>query len=75
MSDSLDPTGKIAWTAAELAEALGISTRYVWALNSSGRLPRPIRLGRAVRWNVSCVRAWINCGCPPRDQFEQRRAA
>ena len=43
----------MALTAAEVARRLDISERHLWALLSSGRLPRPIRLGRSVRWNAA----------------------
>ena len=60
----------LALPAAEVAKLLGISERHLWALNSSGRLPRPVRLGRAVRWNLSELRAWLDAGCPERSRWE-----
>lgn len=50
--------------ADELAALLRISTRSLWRLLSAGRLPKPIRLGRSVRWRRVEVEIWINCGCP-----------
>ena len=41
---------RLALSAADLAGLLGISQRHVWKLAASGRLPKPIRLGRSVRW-------------------------
>ena len=64
---------RLAVPARQVAELLSISERHVWALDSSGRLPRPNRLGRSVRWNINELRAWQDAGCPPRDQWEQMK--
>ncbi len=64
---------RLALSAASVAKLLGISERHLWALNSSGRLPRPVRLGRAVRWSVSELRDWLAAGSPPRDRWQAMR--
>ncbi len=64
---------RLALPAAEVAKLLGISERHLWALNSSGRLPRPIRFGRAVRWPVDELRAWLAAGAPERSRWESLR--
>ena len=64
---------RLALTAGEVADLLGVSLRHVRSLHSSGRLPRPVRFGRAVRWNVEELRAWLAAGSPPRDQWEDMR--
>ena len=56
--------------AADLARLLGISERTVWRLDSAGSLPRPIRLGRSVRWRMAEVQAWLEQGCPNRRDWE-----
>lgn len=61
---------RLALPAADTANLLGISLRHLRALDASGRLPRPIRLGRAVRWNLAELRAWLDAGCPPRAEWE-----
>lgn len=48
----------------ELADFLGISERTAWRWLSAGKLPQPIRIGRAVRWQVRSVEHWIEAGCP-----------
>ena len=63
----------LALPAAEVAERLGISERHLWALNSSGRLPRPVRFGRAVRWPVEELRDWLAAGAPERSRWEAMR--
>lgn len=48
----------------EVARMLCCSARHVWALASAGKMPPPIRLGRAVRWNRDELRRWIAAGAP-----------
>jgi excisionase family DNA binding protein len=57
-------------TVREVAAALRISSRQVWKLLSSGRLPAPVRLSRSVRWRASDIAEFIRLGCPARDRFE-----
>lgn len=61
---------KLALSANEVAEMLGISRAHVWRLLSSGRIPRPVRLGRSVRWNRKTLEDWLEAGGPPRDRWE-----
>jgi len=65
----------LAIDAAEVGKLFGVSERHVWAMNSRGRLPRPIRLGRAVRWRVAELRDWLAAGCPERSRWEAIRHA
>lgn len=51
-------------SADDLAVLIGVSTRTVWRLLSSGKLIEPVRLGGNVRWNRSHVEEWIENGCP-----------
>lgn len=53
----------------EAAELFGVSERTVASWNKSGRMPAPIRIGRAVRWGYDELRAWVAAGCPPRDKW------
>jgi len=69
--DQATPLGRrIALSADEVAEALGISRAHVWKLASAGRLPRPVRLGRAVRWARKDLEEWLAAGAPSRDRWE-----
>ena len=63
----------LAISAKEVAELLGISRAHVWRLHSSGRIPKPVRLGRAVRWNRKTLEDWLEAGGPPREQWEFMR--
>jgi predicted DNA-binding transcriptional regulator AlpA len=60
----------LALPAKAVAELLNISERHLWTLHASGRLPRPIRLGRATRWRADELRAWLAAGAPSRDCWE-----
>lgn len=66
---------KLAFSADEVAELLGISPAHVWKLASTGRLPKPVRLGRAVRWDRKTLEAWLAAGAPPRDRWESMRSS
>lgn len=61
---------KGTFTAVELAAFLGVSRATIWRLHSAGKLPRPIRLNRAVRWDRWTIEEWVSDGCPPRDKWE-----
>ena len=60
-------------TANEAAVLLGISRSNLYRLNSSGRLPLPVRLGASVRWRRDELAAWVDAGCPPRTRWEWPR--
>ena len=57
-------------TAKELGALLNLSKRQIFRLNSSGKIPAPIRIGGSVRWANSTIEIWINMGCPDRQAFE-----
>lgn len=61
---SINTTESILVTADDVAAMLKISTRTLWRLRSTGKLPQPIRLGGSVRWRASDIDAWIAAGCP-----------
>ncbi|MCE3014842.1 MAG: helix-turn-helix transcriptional regulator [Pirellula sp.] len=50
--------------ATEFARLLHVSTRTLWRLQSLGNLPKPIRIGKSIRWNIQVIRNWIENGCP-----------
>jgi len=47
-----------------VAELLAVSPEHTRRLNELGSMPRPVRLGRSVRWRISDIREWIAAGCP-----------
>jgi excisionase family DNA binding protein len=60
-------------SAVEAAKTLGISVRLLQALNSSGRLPLPVRLGRRCLWAREELADWIRSGSPSREKWVQIR--
>jgi excisionase family DNA binding protein len=57
-------------SANEVARLLGVSKRTVHRLNSSGKIPKPVRIGGSVRWRESDIRQWIAWDCRSRVQFK-----
>lgn len=58
-------------TAKALGKMLSLSARTVWRLRSSGKLPEPMKVGGAIRWEQGIIEKWIRMGCPNRKEFEQ----
>ncbi|MCH8852694.1 MAG: hypothetical protein IID41_08590 [Planctomycetes bacterium] len=56
-----------------MAARLRLSTRQIWKLKASGRIPDAVRVARSVRWRTSDIDDWIQLGCPSRERFEQER--
>ena len=46
------------------AHRLGVSIRTLRRLIDAGNGPRPIRVGRCLRWRSDQHTAWISAGCP-----------
>lgn len=51
-------------TVEEVARLIACSTRNVYRLADSGRIPRPMKIGGMVRWSAAAVDAWLADGCP-----------
>jgi excisionase family DNA binding protein len=54
----------------EAAKLLKVSERTLWNLWKGGRMPKPIRIGQAVRFSYEELRAWVNAGGPPQDEWK-----
>ncbi len=60
----------VALTAAmmlsvdDVAIMLNCSTRHIWRLADSGRMPRPVKLGNLRRWRRVTLEGWLEEGCP-----------
>jgi excisionase family DNA binding protein len=48
----------------EVATLLNCSSRHVYRLSDSGRMPRPVKVGSLCRWSRTTVLDWIERGCP-----------
>lgn len=60
-------------TAKQVGLLLALSGRQIFRLNSCGKLPRPVRIGGAVRWKLADIDRWQELSCPDRKEFEARR--
>lgn len=60
-------------SAKQLGLLLALSKRQIFRLHSAGKLPKPLRIGGAVRWRVSDVALWQSLNCPDRNEFEARK--
>jgi predicted DNA-binding transcriptional regulator AlpA len=52
--------GNRLWTAREVYEFLRIDKRSFFRLLATGGFPRPIRIGRRLRWTGDQVFTWLN---------------
>lgn len=60
-----DGRGRALLSVDDIATAyLQCSSRHVYRLADSGRMPRPIKLGSLVRWPRVVIEQWIADGCP-----------
>jgi predicted DNA-binding transcriptional regulator AlpA len=53
----------------QVSKMLNVSARHVSSLQVTGRMPKPIRIGRVVRWSQEEIKAWVEAGCPHRDKW------
>ena len=65
----------LAYSAQQLADRLGASLRHIRRLDSAQKIPRPIRLGRSVRWPVAEIENWMAAGAPDRQRWEIIKSA
>ena len=56
--------------AEQIAEALGISERHVRRMDTEGKLPLGLRIGRLRRWEENEFDHWVKAGCPARRRWE-----
>jgi predicted DNA-binding transcriptional regulator AlpA len=69
-------TSPLLLTARQAAAMCGVSLATWHRMVSAGRCPAPLRLSRGcVRWRAGELAEWVGVGCPPRREFEARRAA
>ncbi len=59
-------------SGSEAASLLGLSRSAFYRLNLTGTVPRAIRFGRLKKWSRSALVAWVDAGCPAREEWERR---
>jgi len=47
-----------------VAAMLAVSSRHIYRLADSGKMPRPVKLGGSNRWDREVIENWIKDGCP-----------
>ena len=53
----------LTYRLEDLADALGVSRRFLERERAAGRFPKPdLRLGKAVLWRVETIRGWLERG-------------
>ena len=62
-------------TTNDLAQRLKVSRRHIFRLLAAGKLPRPVRVGAAIRWRQSDIDLWLEWGCCPREKFDTLKEA
>lgn len=62
-------------TVKEVAEMLGLSERTVYRLADGGNMPRPVKIGAAVRWRRNELDMWIEKGCPKTPKKDRKNSA
>jgi len=60
-----EPSAAQLLDVEQVAAILNCSTRHVYRLHDSGRMPPAVRLGSLVRWRRSDLDAWLADGCKP----------
>lgn len=60
-------------SAEELAKILGLSKRQVFRLDGQHNIPKPLRIGGSLRWNLLEIHQWIEGGCPKRLEWESTK--
>ena len=59
----------LALPATEAARLIGVSLSHFYQLHKIGRLPQPVRLGRAVRGRRQELADWLDAGRPTRAKW------
>ncbi|MHC4618377.1 MAG: helix-turn-helix transcriptional regulator [Planctomycetota bacterium] len=62
-------------SAKALGQRLSLSKRQIFRLNSSGKIPAPVRIGGSVRWLQSEIVDFLNAGAPDRKTWEAMKEA
>lgn len=61
--------------AKTFGQRLSLSKRQIFRLNSCAKIPKPIKIGGAVRWRLSDIELWLEWNCPDRAEWEAMKEA
>ena len=56
-------------TDAQVGDFLGMSRRTIRQMDTTGRLPQGLKLGRLRRWRRDELADWVKSGCPGRARW------
>ena len=56
----------------QFASFLGCSTMSIRRLVAAGKAPPPLRVGKLLRWPCAVVEAWVDRGCPPVTESQEK---
>jgi excisionase family DNA binding protein len=73
MSKTNDTVSGQLLDVKQVADTLNCSIRTVQRLADSGKMPRPLRLGKLNRWSPDTINDWIEAGCKPVKSLASRR--
>ncbi|MDP1560262.1 MAG: helix-turn-helix domain-containing protein [Pirellulaceae bacterium] len=59
-------------TVPDVGQICGIAPETVRRMTDRGAMPKPVRLGRAVRYRLDDIEAWIADGCPDLSKGRRR---
>jgi predicted DNA-binding transcriptional regulator AlpA len=66
-----DDDNPVLLTAAQ-ASAMFQKTERTWRTwDALSMIPRPMRIGRSLYWRLGELKAWIEAGCPRREEWER----
>ena len=57
----------------QVAKLLKVCEKTVWTMYTTGKMPPPIRIGRAVRWSYEELKAWVAARCPTQEESKGAR--
>lgn len=76
MPENTLPTSEVlAVDASEAARLCSMSRSAWYAAVSSGNAPPAVRIGKARRWPIDTLRAWLLDGARPTSEWRARQAA
>lgn len=70
-----ESTERLLISAAEAAKLCGVGRTLWLQMNSAGRVPQPVRLGRRCLWRVREIERWTAAGCPCRQRWLEQEGA
>jgi predicted DNA-binding transcriptional regulator AlpA len=57
----------------DLSTLLKKSRATLHRYRAQGKLPKPLGLGKGLRWRLSEIQAWIEAGCPDQVTWERTK--